>query len=183
MTSLLWFLIAVSLSVPSLRENQESVARVPPSQDSRVYREPFTLRVRLDKTHNYEERFDKLPYVSDNEIYLFSGEKFGVNLVQRDGETVEVTYQPELKKADVVLHFEQPKGLGVGMMLTIQNKTKRKLQTDALIKVPDREGIFKTSTLSVEAGLSNFESWPHPIIQLVLRNFRLTDSELGKSKR
>jgi hypothetical protein len=62
------------------------------------------------------------------------------------------------------------------MMLTVQNKLNRTFSYDALMTVPTRKEILETHVLPVEARLSNFESWPHPIVQLVLRNFRFSNS-------
>jgi hypothetical protein len=57
------------------------VAQAPPVDPNAVFREPFTLRIRVDKDHFYEQRYDqKIPYVVNNEVYLFIGENFGVNL-------------------------------------------------------------------------------------------------------
>ena len=52
----------------------------------------------------------------------------------------------------------------------------------ALTTVPGKKEIYKTSIMPIEARLSDFESWPHPIVQLVLRNFRLSDKRAGKMK-
>lgn len=182
MKALLLGVIAICLGLEGPVQNQDAPAPAAASQDTRVYREPFTLRLRVDKSHYYEEHYDKrIPYVSDNDVYLFSGENFGVSLSTQRGGTVDVTYQPSLDKADVWFSFGQAKQLGgAGMMLTIQNKTKRRIQTDALMTVLLKKDIFKTSIVPIEAGLSDFESWPHPIVQLVLRNFRLSDSQIRK---
>ena len=59
------------------------------------------------------------------------------------------------------------------MMLHIHNNTKLTLDMDALMTMPDRKGVTKTTIIPIPAGLSSFESWPHPIIQLVLRNIRI----------
>lgn len=183
MKRLFWVMVAVSLSFQNPISGQDAHVPATTSQDLRVFREPFTLRVRVDKDHYYEEHYDKrIPYVSDNDVYLFSGENFGVTVQAKDDGTASVTYQPDIAKADVWLTFAQPKQLGAGMMLTIQNKLKRRLQVDALMTVPGKEEIYKTSILPIEAGLSDFESWPHPIVQLVLRNFRLSDSQMSKPK-
>lgn len=176
-------LIAIALSLGT-----SAIAQVPapgtPSIDPRVYREPFTLRVRVDKNHYHEEHYDKrIPYVSDGDVYVFSGENFGVALTPKSDGNIDVSYQPDPKKADVWLSFEQPKQLGIGMMLTIKNNLKQKLQVDALMTIPGKEGIYKTSIVPVEAGLSDFESWPHPIVQLVLRNFRLSEGQINNRKR
>ena len=163
-------------------QTQEPGSTGMPPQDPRVFREPFTLRVRVDKSHYYEEHYEKrIPYVSDNDVYLFTGENFGVNLTSKDDGAVEVSFQPDIKKADVWFSLAQPKELGgAAMMLTIQNRIKQRLQVDGLMTVPGKQGTFKTSILPIEAGLSDFESWPHPIVQLVVRNFRLSESQIGK---
>ena len=162
-------------------QDQQSTAPIP---DTRVFREPFTLKLRVDKDHYYEERYDKrIPYVSDNDVYLFSGENFGINLNFKD-DVAEVVYQPDAKKADVWFIFSQPKELApAGMMLIIQNKLRRELRMDALMTVPGKEEIYKTSIVPIEGGLSDYESWPHPIVQLVVRNFRISDKDAANPKK
>ena len=93
----------------------------------------------------------------------------------------ELRAATDAAKADVWLIFRQDKMKDDKpmMMLIIQNKSKHKLFLDALMTVPESKGILKTSIVPVEPGLSDFESWPHPIVQLVLRNFRF--SEKGSS--
>src|ERR1700741_3020694 len=91
---------------------------------SPLMRDPFTIRLKLDKEHYDEFHFGKQPYVSENEVYLFSGDKFGVNLTVKEDRVVAVSYQPNVAKADLVFGFEQPKELqdGLAMALTIDNK-------------------------------------------------------------
>jgi hypothetical protein len=88
-----------------------------------------------------------------------------------------VSYQADTNKAAVSLRFTQEiRENGEAMMLlVIKNHTKRKLFIDALMTFPQRTKAQKTSILPVEPGLTGYESWPHPIVQLVLRNIRLTD--------
>ena len=51
------------------------------------FREPFTLKLHVDKENYYEERFDrKIPFVADNAVYLFAGESFGLKLNVTNGE-------------------------------------------------------------------------------------------------
>lgn len=142
-------------------------------------RKPFTLRLKVDKDNYSEIHYDPQPYVSEKEVYLFAGDKFGVNLVVRDGQVADVRYQPDANKADVVFGFEQPKELqnGLGMALTIDNKMKRGVSMEALMSIPGKKDVFKTSILPVKPGKSGLESWPHPISQLVLGNLQLTADE------
>jgi hypothetical protein len=163
-------ILCVSGLVTSLAQSASSRRKQP------AVREPFTLHLKLDKDHYSDIHYDRQPYVSENEVYLVSGDKFGVNLVVKNDRVVEVQYQPEAKQADVVFGFEQPKELqnGIGMALTIDNKTKRTVSMEALMSIPGKKDVFKTSILPVRAGKSGLESWPHPISQLVLGNLQLT---------
>jgi hypothetical protein len=92
--------------------------------------------------------------------------------------------QKDPAKADVELKFTQDKSpSGLMMLLVIRNKLKRRLSYDALMTVPGKKGIYKTSVLSVEPNLSNFESWPNPIVQLVLWNFRFAENGSKSARR
>ena len=156
-----------------------------PTPKGPVMREPFNLRLKVDKVHYDEFHYDKQPYVSDNAVYLFSGEKFGVNLIVKDGRVAQVLYQPDVKKADVVFGFEQPKELqdGLGMALTIDNKMKRGVSMEGLMTIPGKKDPLKTSILPVQPGKSGLESWPHPIWQLVLGNLQLTPEGADQPKK
>src|SRR5204863_89044 len=125
--------------------------------------------------HFYEEKFGKIPYVHGGDVYLFKDDEFGVALDIQDNSIRSVRYQKDLEKADMTLKFSQevqPDKTAM-MMLHIHNNTKHTLDVDALMTVPGRVGIAKTTILPVYPGLSGFESWPHPIVQLVLRNIRI----------
>jgi hypothetical protein len=151
-----------------------------------VVREPFTLKLKVDKEHYYEERFDRrIPYVSENEVYLFLGDKFGVNITVRNDRIAEVRYQPDAAKADVWFRFEQPPELpgGLGMTLAIENKMKHGVSMEGLMSVPNKKEVLKTSILAVKAGKNGLETWPHPIVQLVLGNLQLTKDSAGEPKK
>lgn len=140
-----------------------------------VFREPFTLILHIDKEHYDEQEFGKVPYVHNGDVYLFKGDEFGLTLNVQGNSIASVKYQSDTKKADVTLKFTQEvrRDGSAMMMLRIHNNTKHTLNMDALMTVPGRKGIAKTSILPVGPGLSDFESWPHPIVQLVLRNIRI----------
>jgi hypothetical protein len=78
-----------------------------------------------------------------------------------------------MAKADVEVNFTQQKQGGqIMMMLMIKSKLKRPLFVDARLTVPGKKESYKTSILPVQPGKSSFEMWPHPIVQLFLRNLR-----------
>jgi hypothetical protein len=184
MRKALQFAMLLTLCLPICRAQTTA----PATPTAPVLRESFTLKLRVDKEHCYEENHDKgVPYVSENEVYLFLGDKFGVNITIRNDRIVDVSYQRDFAKADVWFMFQQPKELqkstSAGMMLTIQNKMKRGLSMEALMTVPGKKEVLKTSILPIEAGLSNFESWPHPIAQLVLGNLQLRSDAGDQPKK
>jgi hypothetical protein len=148
-------------------------------------RDAFTLRLKIDKEHYSDIHYDRQPYVKENEVYLFSGDKFGVNLVVKDGLVVGVRYQPDVTKADVWFGFEQPKELqdGLSMALTIDNKMKRAVSMEGLMSIPGKKDVFKTSILPVKPGKSGLESWPHPISQLVLGNLQFAPEGANQPKK
>ena len=150
-----------------------------------VVREPFMLRLKIDKDHYQEFHYDKQPYVSENEVYLFSGDKFGVNLIVKGDRVAEVRYQPDVTKADIVFGFEQPKELqnGIGMALTIDNKTKHGVSMEVMGSVPGKKDPFKDKIPLVQAGKPDLEWWPHPIAQLVLGNLQLTANDAVQPKK
>jgi hypothetical protein len=146
-------------------------------QQEPVFRSPFTLKLHVDNEHYYEQKFDRVPYFAGGDVYLFAGEAFGVNVAVADDRLSQITYQPDPAKADVVFRFTQEKSAdGFMMILMTRNTLKRKLFFDATMTVPGKAEVYKTNVLPVDADLSNFESWAHPIVQLVLSNFRFSES-------
>jgi hypothetical protein len=72
-----------------------------------VFREPFTLTLHVDKEHYYEEKFPKIPYVHENDVYLFRGDSFGIDLNITNNAIQSVVYQPNTNKAAVTFQFSQ----------------------------------------------------------------------------
>lgn len=148
-------------------------------------RDAFTIRLKVDKDHYQEFHYEKQPYVSENEVYLFSGDKFGVNLIVKEDRVTEIRYQPDATKADIVFGFEQPKELqgGLGMALTIDNKMKLAVGMEVMGSVPGKKDPFKDKIVPVAPGKSDLEWWPHPIAQLVLGNLRLATKAADEPKK
>jgi hypothetical protein len=112
-----------------------------------VFREPFTLKLHVDKEHYYEQKVGKIPYVHRDNVYLFKGDEFGLTLDIQNNTVRSVKYQKYLKKAHLTLKLTQevqPEG-NAFMMLHIHNNTKHTLDLDALMTVPDHKGVAKTN--------------------------------------
>jgi hypothetical protein len=171
--AILAFIVVATSTLPMACVPQVNSA----ATDAPVFRSPFSLKLRLDGEHYYEQKVDHVPYVADGDVYLLAGEAFGINVTVAGDRLTRITYQPDPAKADVEFKFTQEKSHQVFMMLLItRNKLKKKLFFDALMTVPEQTGIYKTSVLPIDPNLTNFETWPHPIVQLALRNFRFSEN-------
>jgi hypothetical protein len=60
-------------------------------------------------------------------------------------------------------------------MLTVKNNLGRRIAYEAAMQLPTEARMRPTSVLPIEAGLTNYESWPHPVAQLVLFNIHYED--------
>ena len=140
-----------------------------------VMRAPFTLTLRVDRERYYEEKMGEIPYVYRSGVYLMKGDHFGVTADIRDGKVAGISYQPDLDKADVTFEFGQDVGSdGSSMMkLTIHHRTAFVLKMRALMTVPGEKKAVETSILPIESGLSDYESWPHPIVKLLLHDIQV----------
>ena len=110
-----------------------------------------------------------MAYVEKNSVFIFPGEHFGIRVKANNDEISQVAYEKDAGKADVEFKFSAQ---GQFMMLTIENRLNHTLYLDAGMRIPKRSEFFKTTILPVRAKLAGFESWPHPIFELVLRNIR-----------
>jgi hypothetical protein len=97
-----WLLFLAILSCASLAQEQSSTGEAAPT-----FREPFTLKLRVDKQHYYEQHFDKVPYVAGGDVYLFVDDHFGVSLTDKKAEFLTVSYEPDGGKADILFSFTQ----------------------------------------------------------------------------
>jgi hypothetical protein len=169
--------LVLSIAITAIHALCADVASSQANTNSIAFRSPFTLKLHVDKENYYEQEFPKIPYVFKDDVYLFKDDVFGIDLQITNGAVLGVSYQSDTNKAAVSLRFTQEvKDNGDAMMLlVVENHTKHKLFIDALMTFPKREQPQRTSILPVGAGLSGYESWPEPIVQLVLRNIRLTE--------
>ena len=175
MTSRLFIIAALSFTFVTASGGAERGASKGSDEGGVVFRKPFTLRIRVDQEHYYEEKKDRIPYVYRGDVYLFIGDKFGLKIDVADGAVRAVRYERDLAKADLTLEFREgaPVNGKYTSMLKMQNRTKSTFLMDGGMTVPDRKDILETSITPVNAGLWHFEAWPHPIVQLALSHIRI----------
>src|SRR5262245_16160172 len=144
MTSRVFILAALSLTFPAVAGSAERGSRKSADEADVVFRKPFTLRIRVDQEHYYEENKDKVPYVYRGAVYLFIGDRFGLKIDVVDSAVRAIRYERDLSKADVTLEFKEG-GLVNGKatsLLVMQNHTKHTFLMDAAMTVPDRKDIL-----------------------------------------
>ena len=96
-----------------------------------------------------------------------------------DGKIVAVTPVDRIMTPEKTVTFEFSETEN-GTMLSVKNPFDQPIKYH--INMVDYSGNFhKTSSCPVMAGGGAFESWPHPIPQLVVSNFRFLESEQGFS--
>ena len=147
----------------------------PTTANATVFREPFTLKLRLDKDRYYEQKIPKTQFVIEDNVYLFVGEKFGIVLEIDYKGVFAIHYQPDEGKADVFLEIreETAKDGSASTTLILHNKTKYTLNMDTILIVPDRQGMTRTRIPPIQPGSTNHQTWPHAIIQLCLCNIQV----------
>jgi hypothetical protein len=152
----------------------------PSGTPAETFLDPFTVKFQFDNKHKVERRFDKTPYVSEKTIHVFPGEEFGITVRREGEEIIEVSHQPDLKKADVKFKFEVHKlGKNSKMMLAIQSYLDKMLVMEAWMLLPEYQEPVKTSLAPVLPHLMGIETWPQPILKLELRSLRLVAAPKG----
>jgi len=66
-----------------------------------AFRAPFVLKLRIDSERYYEEHVNRIPYVLGNDVYLFAGESFGINVTIISNQIARITYRRDPAKGDV----------------------------------------------------------------------------------
>jgi hypothetical protein len=119
-------------------------------------------------------RVPRTPYADGITVIVVSGESFTITGDQRDGTLVNLRLAEGAPGADTIeVRFEQiDMGSGPAMVLTVKNHFALPLKYRALMKVPGRPGLYRTSSCPVMAGLQGTELWPQPIAAIFMRELR-----------
>jgi len=151
-----------------------------PSTTPETFRDPFTVKFQFDSKHKFERKFEKTAYVSEKTISIFPNEEFGISVKGEGEEVTEVSYEPDVKKANVTFKFEVQKlGKHSAMMLTIQSKLEKMLVMEGWMLLPEYKEAVKTSLAPVLPHLFGVETWPQPILKLELKNLRFAPAPKG----
>lgn len=114
------------------------------------------------------------PSVDAPAIAVQAGQKVYVELEMSNGEITGIKQVSEIRHPDITMTFNFTKA-DFGMMLSVKNPASVAVKYH--IDMLDYDGkLHKTSSCPVPAGLSVFESWPHPIPEIRVKDFRALPS-------
>jgi hypothetical protein len=124
-----------------------------------------------------------MPIVFDDFVVLLPGDTIFLT-GQISGDSLinlKALDSPVDGELNIKLSFSQKiVGENSMMLLSVTNPYDRFLKYHAAMTMPDEEGAYETSSCAVRPGLTTGESWPHPILQLELFEFRLLPKDMGE---
>lgn len=89
---------------------------------------------------------------------------------------LRVIPQAEAAKDALLFNFaETPIGGKPAMVLKVTNHFSRPLKYHAGMQLLGHRGVTPTSSCPVRAGLLAFETWPHPIVFMLVKDPTFTD--------
>jgi hypothetical protein len=139
--------------------------------------------VRLDS--DVAVALPKAPIAWNGVVNVLAGETLYVETEEADGKlagmkVVEKVVKPE---RTIVLKFSQEAakdGGGKFMLLRVSNPFRKALKYTMHIHPAGKDKFYRTSACPIPSGLSSHESWPYPIIQVLLADLRLVETSKDK---
>ncbi len=119
-------------------------------------------------------------------VMIYPGEALEIEFDRNDiGHPKFVAVVPNASVSapgTLTLEFAQTAGAPY-MTLMLNNATGVALRYDATIYVPAREGmqVLRSSACPVMSGMTNTESWQHPVVMVELSNFRIEPVAWGSA--
>ena len=116
---------------------------------------------------------------SSTQISIFPDEQVYVEATVKDNKIVSIRNVHTLSNPGSTLTFKFSKmDGGKGMMLSVKNPLDNAIKYH-IDMVDFKGGLHHTSSCPNMAGLSVFESWPHPIPEIRITNFHFAASNEG----
>ena len=148
------------------------------SQNEKPKRSSYKLEIVSNETEQYTTNVPESPYfVKEKTLQIYCGEKVFVECeIQGDSiskmKVVEKNINPE---KTIVIDFSQnsENRKEIRTDLNVKNPFSKILRYDAFMLTPYFKQWRSTSIIPIRPKLENFEMWPHAIIALELKNWRL----------
>lgn len=157
-------------SAPSARQ-LEAACRVA------LCHEPKTIELKMPqgKPFRFQAR-TPVPIVMSGIVTILPGETIRVEATRQGDRLVELKAVASVVHPERTLMFsfrQEPSiGDGTGMVLTARSPFAGVLKYDLGMMVPDGSDVVGTSSCPLQAGVSAYEHWPHPVFQLFVAKLR-----------
>jgi hypothetical protein len=150
------------------------------AQNDRPEREAFKLQLAVNNEQYYGMDVQKGSFfVKEKILQIYPGEKLNIECEIKGDEiiTMKVVKDVIAKNRTITLSFEQ-QTLNNGskqMLLVVNNPFDKQLKYQAMMYTPAGQQWTPTSIIPILPKINSYESWPHPIITLVLTDWQLTN--------
>lgn len=166
--------------VPETKEAQEIAALC-----QKTYcRPPLIIKLHKEDGSMFESStVTPLPVVQGGSLVsIFPGEVIYLEAEEWDTglKNIRVVEKIADPKRTMTLKFEQTGPDRSGkylMLLKINNPFSKSIKYHAGLMHIDNDNIFKTSSCPIMPGQTSYESWPYPVFQLVLNDFKWTEEK------
>jgi hypothetical protein len=150
-------------------------------------RTPARISLKLADGQTFEVLPDSpTPIVTGGMITVYPGETVYVEASIEGDSLVGLTAVPTKVHPEKTLVFRlrQDPGIGdgAGMILQVESPFAEVLKYRLAMMLPTGDELVKTSACPLHPAKTVYESWPHPIYQIVATDFRVVDAESAAAR-
>jgi len=150
------------------------------AQNYNPSRAGFMLILPVDSINFYTQQVPESNYIVNGTVLqIYSGEEIFIEVETDSAKIVSMKCVEEIvdpNKTLVVNLSQKIEGkINKGSTLKISNPFDYKLSYNAAMYIVGGTDWLSTTTMPVEANLTNFELWPEVVITLVLNNWVLSE--------
>jgi hypothetical protein len=147
---------------------------------STVCRIPHNVSIRVDRDRKFEVVLPKAPFYFQGVASIALGETLYLKADTVTAAGPLLSYAPanddSSRTITLTASILEISGKA-GTLLKVTNPFSKPLTYRALVHAPGANRFEYTSTCPVGPGLTNYESWPYPIVQLALTDFAFTNQQ------
>lgn len=148
------------------------------SQNEKVNRDEFNLKLPVDGEQYFEQKVASSPYfVKEKTLQIYPGEKIFIEFEIEKKEIVSMKVVKENLNPEKTIEVELIQTVkdrkSEMIMLKIVNPFKKDLEYKAMMFIVGHDKWINTNVLPVKSKLTSYETWTDVIITLVLTDWKL----------
>ena len=152
------------------------------ASELRGCRGPHTIRLLKEDGSIHEVSFDiGVPIVQgDDLVTVLPGETVYLEAEVDGDRVIRLRSVPEIVHPETTITISLSQSDGeTDMFLVAKNPFPRALKYRMGMERLDHDGLLSTSSCPVVGGGGAYETWPHPIFQIVITDFRFLEEGAG----